>query len=148
MRLNEGTLRAYLDGELSLEERREAQQMLAASAEARAALARLKQDREDFTHLLDDLAPTPEELPSSGRAWQRFQAHSRFQPAQNSDSGMKERLRAMVNKPVLQRYRSAIVAGAVVILAVGSLGFAPVRALAGDFLQLFRVEKMQVVEVD
>ena len=148
MRLNEGKLRAYLDGELSVEEHREVQRLLAASAEARAALARLKRNREDFTSLLDDLTPRPEELPSSSRAWQRFQAHSQFRPAQNSDSVMKERLRAMINKPVLQRYRSAIIAGAVIALAAGSLGFAPVRALAGDFLQLFRVEKMQVVEVD
>jgi len=148
MRLKKETLRAYLDGELSPEAQREAQRLLAASAEARAALAQLKQERDDFTHFLDDLAPAPEALSSSGQAWRRFKEHSEYRPAHDNSSGKTERLRAMVHKPVLQRYRSAIAAAAIVALAVGSLGFAPVRALAGDFLRLFRVESIQVVEVD
>ncbi len=48
----------------------------------------------------------------------------------------------------LVRYRPALIAAGVVLVLGVSMAFAPVRAVANSFLGLFRVQQLQVVEVD
>jgi hypothetical protein len=149
MQLDEGTLGAYLDGELSPPEVVEVQQALADSSEAREILARLQQERSTTTLSMGHLAPSAEDSPAAAAAWQQLQRHPDFGRSQEpTTTGRSEAVEATIKQPLLSRYRTAITATAIVAVTVASLGFAPVRALAGDFLQLFRVEKIQVVEID
>lgn len=48
----------------------------------------------------------------------------------------------------LVRYRPALIAAGVVLVLGVSMAFAPVRAIANSFLGLFRVQQLQVVQVD
>lgn len=71
MRVDEGKLRAYLDGELSPPEREQVEQWLVGSPEAQAVLAQLDQTRERVNQSLAALTPA---APSSAMlALKRFQ---------------------------------------------------------------------------
>lgn len=54
----------------------------------------------------------------------------------------------MLKKAFSRRYRPAWVAVAFVLFFAVAFSFQPVRALAGDFLALFRVQKIEFVEAD
>ncbi|MCL4298442.1 MAG: cellulase family glycosylhydrolase [Anaerolineae bacterium] len=71
MRVDEGKLRAYLDGELAAPEREQVERWLAGSPEAEAMLAQLDQTREQVNLALTTLTPA---APSSAMlALKRFQ---------------------------------------------------------------------------
>lgn len=90
MCIDEGVLRAYLDGEGTVAEREIVEQYLTAWPEGPAALARLRQEREGVHRLLALLTPPAGATSSAGAALKRFQAQlgpgsSRdSRPAQNS----------------------------------------------------------------
>ncbi len=54
----------------------------------------------------------------------------------------------IVEKSFGRRWRGVLVAGLVIMLAVGSLMFTPVRNLASRFLASLRMQKVQAVNVD
>jgi hypothetical protein len=55
--------------------------------------------------------------------------------------------RRMAPKPFSRRYRPAWAAGALVLLIVLTLTIPPIRTLAGDLLQLFRVQRIEFTSV-
>jgi hypothetical protein len=146
MRIDEGILRAYLDQALSDVEMDQVKKQLADSPEAQAMLARLSQDRDDVTPHLDVLAPSPTAQSSTPQAWQRFQADVTGQSSQALDK--QERMNQMSNPSFFKRYQPAIITLAVIAIVAVSLSFAPVRAVAGNLLRVFRVQAVQVVPVD
>jgi len=146
MRIDEGLLRAYLDQALSDEEMAMVKKQLAGSPEAQAMLARLGQGRDDVTSHLDALAPAPAVQLSTPQAWQRFQTSITGQSSQPLDK--KERINQMSNPSFFKRYQPAIITVAVIAIVAVSLSFAPVRAVAGNLLRVFRVQTVQVVPVD
>jgi hypothetical protein len=133
--LEEGQLRAYCDGALAAGERARVEAHLSTcarcAASARAVQARGTRIRE----LLESTAPNHAPLATEA-AWVRYRAHQ------------EKREAAMRHNVFSRRYRSAwIAAGLIVALAV-SFSFAPVRAWANGLLQLFRVQRIQFVEID
>lgn len=146
MRINEGLLHAYLDQALSDAEMDHVKKQLADSPEAQAMLARLSQDRDDVTPHLNALAPSPVAQSSTVQAWQRFQASITGQSNQPLDK--KERINQMSNPSFFKRYQPAIITLVVIAIVAISLSFAPVRAMAGNLLRVFRVQTVQVVPVD
>jgi hypothetical protein len=119
---------------------------LADSPEAQANLARLSQERHDVGPHLDALAPSSVAQSSTPQAWQRFQASITGQSSQPLDK--KERIKKMSNPSFFKRYQPAIITLVVVGIVAISLSFAPVRAVAGNLLRVFRVQTVQVVPVD
>ncbi len=77
MQIDQGKLRAYLDHALSQQELVEVKKQLADSPEARAALARLRQERADFAPHLAALAAPSDKQPDASQAWRHFQAGPR-----------------------------------------------------------------------
>jgi len=148
MRIDEGTLRAYLDQALSPKELAKVNKQLADSPELQAALERLSQERHDVAPYLAMLAPPPANHSDGLQAWQHFQAKiSRSTPA-NQTTNLKERIENMASQPFIKRYQAAIaVLTAVAIIAI-ALSFAPVRAMAGNLLKIFRVQTVTIVPVD
>lgn len=116
MCFDEGKLMAYVDGELTVEERAEVVSHLRECAECAAAVETLTAERAFAADALHTLHPSAEVV-SLGSA-----ARPRRQPAWS-------------------RYAAA--AAAVLVLA--SLAFAPVRSAAAQFLQVFRVQRVQTI---
>lgn len=129
--LTEGELRAALDGELDTNLLRH----LEACTDCQQGLAELKQTHLRVASRLSFLAPGTEPVPSARFAWSRF-----------TDQYLKQKETSMLKKlfafPVV-RY------GAVAVLALALLmAFPTTRALAGELLNLFRVQQVAVLPID
>ena len=148
MRIDEGKLRAYLDQALPPEEAAQVKKQLAGSPEARAVLARLRQERADFAPYLAALAPPPEELSVASQAWRRWQAQITGPSSQFQITDIRERIKTMFNRSFIKRYQPVLAILTVVAIIAISFSFAPVRAVARDFLKIFRVQTIRVVQVD
>lgn len=129
--LTDGELRAALDGELE----REQLGHLTGCPGCRERQQKLKVESGKAAARLVFLATGEDAVPSAEKAWNRFTQ----QTLQEKEIPMFKRLFAM---PVV-RFATA----ATVILAL-VLAFPGTRALAGELLNLFRVQQVAVVPVD
>ena len=132
--LTEGTLRTYRDHELAEAECAQAERHLAACASCRAELAALEARTAQMNARLARLVPGPAEAPRPARA-----ALALFK--------RKEKL-SMFQRLFTKRLRPVWAGLTVIALFAASLSFAPVRAWAGSFLGLFRVQQVTVLPVD
>ena len=129
--LTEGELRASLDGELDDNLLRH----LDACAECQAQLNQLQQAHLRIANRLAFLTPGTEPVPSVRSAWSRFTS----QYLKQKETSM---LRKWFSFPVVR-------AGAVAVLAITLLmAFPTTRALAGQLLNLFRVQQVEVLSID
>ena len=134
--LSEGQLRAHVDGELDVIGR----QHLAACAGCQARLDALAARAGRVNDRLARLAPAADEPELAARpALARFKAYS----AQHT---RKEN--SMLNQLFGRRLRPAWGLAALVAVLAVSLSFPAVRAWAGQFLGLFRVQQITVLPVD
>lgn len=129
--LTDGELRAALDGELGLESLHHIEGCL--DCQARRRQLQAKQLRTE--RLLAFLAPREEVNASPHQAWSRFSQ----QIMQQKEIPMTKRWFSLP----LVRFGSAVLIFLALILA-----FPSTRALAGELLNLFRVQQVQVVPVD
>ncbi len=146
MRISEATLRAYLDKALPDDELDRIEQHLAHSSTARASLARLRQNMAETGKALSLLTPADLHHSSAPHALQRLQAKLAGEPTINLN--WIERMSIMFNKSFLKRHQSAITALALLLVLIIAFSFAPVRAMAGDLLKIFRVQEVKVISVD
>jgi hypothetical protein len=129
--LSDGQLRAALDGEL------EAKQLhhLETCTSCQARQQQLQVKQLEAGHLLAFLNPTEQTAPSAQKAWKRF-----------SRLNMKQKETSMIKRwfsiPLIRFGTAALV------LLMLVLAFPTTRALAGELLNLFRVQNVQVVPVD
>jgi hypothetical protein len=137
MHLKDGELRGYLDGEGSRESRGRVEAHLAGCPACRERQQRLSAAAGDVAGKLAAMAPAPNEaaLPV-GKAQARMCTF------------MAEKEKYAMQNRWLVRYRPALIAAGVVLVLGVSMAFAPVRAIANSFLGLFRVQQLQVVQVD
>lgn len=129
--LTEGELRASLDGELD----EGLLVHLEACAQCQEKLVQLKAAHLGVASRLSFLAPGTEPVPSVHFAWSRF-----------TEQYLKQKETSMLKKwfafPVVR-------AGAIVVLALALLmAFPTTRALAGELLNLFRVQQVVVLPID
>ena len=129
--LTEGDLRASLDGELDEGLLRHVN----GCAECQAHLHQLKQAHLRVASRLTFLAPGMEPIPPVRFAWSRF-----------TDQYLKQKEISMLRKwfsfPVVR-------AGAIAVLTLSLLMAIPTtRALAGELLNLFRVQQVAVLPID
>lgn len=135
MHLDDGQLHAYLDGELA---ERDAGQHLAACLDCQTRLAALEAQTRRVSDRLATLAPLPDDPHLAARP---ALAHFKVQRANQKETPMPNQLFS-------KRFRTAWGVAAVVALVAVSLSFAPVRAWAGQFLGLFRVQQITVLPID
>jgi hypothetical protein len=128
--LTDGELRAALDGEL--EQIRLGH--LETCADCQRRQQQLKVESRQVSGRLAFFRPGEEPVPSAQAAWNRFS-----QKTQDKEISMFKR---WFSFPII-RFGTA----AIVILAL-ILAFPGTRALAGELLNLFRVQQVQVVPVD
>jgi hypothetical protein len=134
MHLNEGQLRAHIDGELGPAEARH----LSECAECRARLAALAGQHTRVAGRLTALAPA-QSAPAAQAALLKFQ--SRYQ-----SQIVKEK--QFMSKKLWPRLRP-VLAGLVVLTAIiAAFTFAPVQQAFSAFLGLFRVQQVAVLPID
>jgi hypothetical protein len=134
MHLNDEELRAYLDGELN-----DAGQHLADCSDCRARLAPLEAQARRVSHRLAALDPQPDDpLLAARPAFARFKAQH-----------AAHRKETVVFKQFFsKRFRPAWVGLTIVAALAVAFSLAPVRAWAGQFLGLFRVQQVTVLPID
>lgn len=154
MHTNEGTLRAYLDGELNERAGAAVAAHLRECAACRLQLESLASRASVTSQHLQALAPRAAELPPPAPvALSRLHAQlsnqqvgpvSRDRPSlRQSDGGLVK----MFKKVFSARYR-AVWAGLAAMVAMALLlTLAPVQAAASQFLGLFRIRKFAVVSI-
>jgi hypothetical protein len=132
--LSDGELRSHLDSELADDQA----QHLAGCAECQSRLAPLAARRATATDRLAAVAPaSTDPALAAGPALARFQ--SRF---------MQPEKVSMFNSLFRKSLRPLWTTLAVVVMLAGALAFEPVRAWAGQFLGLFRVQQVTVLPID
>jgi hypothetical protein len=134
----EGRLLAHIDSELAPSESRDIQAHIDRCAACQAHLKELRGQSERVSSLLDELAPGPFDTPAHQRTLQTL----KLTLDQRRKDSMLEKFRTSKNAQ-----RTAVLI-ATALVVVGLLSLAPVRALASEFLGLFRVERFTVLDVD
>ena len=139
MHLSEGQLRAHFDGQLD----GVGQEHLAACPNCRTRLAAVVSRSEQVQAHLSALAPLPSE------------AHRRQQVAYTQLAARRQRLTVadrkglQMDKLLFSRRARPVWASLMAVAALAfAFSFAPVRAWAGQFLGLFRVEQIAVLPID
>jgi len=152
-RLSEAILRAYLDQALPARELAQVEHDLAQAAAPQAALVRLRRDMEETGQTLSLLTPTDFDRSPALPALKRLQATLATQPRgfiklHWIKLHWLERILAMFSKSFIKRHQSAVTALTLILLLVVTFSFAPIRAMAGDFLKIFRVREVKVIPVN
>lgn len=129
--LTDGELRAALDGELEGEQL----QHLEACTDCQARQRQLQVEQGQIARQLAFLAPADEPIPAAQKVWNRFSQ----QIVIKKETSMFKKWFAF---PVVR-----VGTAAVLILAL-VLAFPGTRALAGELLNLFRVQQVTVIPVD
>ena len=139
MHLSEGEIRAYLDQELNPVQHENVEDHLETCAACQEMVettrVRSQQVEEDFSVLDYNSAEPPL---SAEKARARLTV--RISDSEQKEGNMWDNFKSLLPRP-------AWITLAVIALLVGSLAFAPARAIANTFLGLFRVEQVRVVEI-
>lgn len=134
MHLSESILRTYLDRELSDEEQNSASEHLRQCEACSGQLASLQKNAEHVRSFLS--AAAPDSIPDPRAALKRFQAQKLSEP------------RGFLELFFTSRMRPAFAALGAVALVVVALNLKPVRVWATEFLSMFRVRQIAVVQID
>ncbi len=134
MHISESILRSHLDHELSDEETASTSDHLRQCATCRDQLESLKHNAERVRSLLD--AAAPENIPDPQVALNRFEVRKL-----SAQPGFLGRL-------VGARMRPAFAALGAVALVVVAMNLKPVRVWATEFLSMFRIQQIAVVQID
>lgn len=142
MHINDSHLRAHADGELDQQASRDVQTHLAGCADCRQRLSALQADLSVLDESLELLAPGALDRSRPRDAFIRLnaQVHANNQPL---TGGI---LMKLFN--LSRNWRRATSGLAVVGVLALLMAFAPVRAAASAFLQVFRLERVVILSID
>ncbi|HEY6291096.1 MAG TPA: zf-HC2 domain-containing protein [Terriglobia bacterium] len=140
--IDQGRLRARLDGEIRGRELEEVERHLARCPDCRGELAKMDADAGRVRGALQPLAPSPDEIDlDPGLALARFQAQDAPADHLGIHGGLMGRIFGRRWAPA---WGAAVAAG----LVIAAISFAPVRSRAERLLAMLRVEKVEVVSID
>jgi Putative zinc-finger len=139
MDIDNGMLRARLDGELAASELEQMSQHLASCADCHARFEKLSSDTERTANLLTTLAPNGIDKTNPASAYAQFS--SQFRNAAQPKGRWFNRLFAPGWRPAWG------VAATIVVIAIVS-GINPMRTWAQRVLAMLRVQKIAVVSID
>ncbi len=135
---DEGKLRAFYDGALTAEAHREIERHLATCARCAERAAVVEARGRRVQALIDGLVVESGVEAAKPRLSRRqFETYLR-----------EKKERRMTRNPFSKRYRPAWAALTLVLVIVLTVTVPPIRALAGEFLSLFRVQQVEFVAFD
>jgi len=132
---HEGILQAYLDGELSREQQRELEDHLKICRQCRQSLDELT-NIQNFT--VDKMSNYLDGITDQGHSHE-----TRPKTSYKEVGKMTGGLSGFIKK-----YRRAVAVAAATIALVATFTFPAVRSVAGEFLTIFRMEKVQTISID
>lgn len=148
---DEGSLKTYLDGELSPEQHAAVVAHLAICPTCHERLNELRSLSERFNAVLVD----PAQPPQPHRALQRWYSTvgsgletGVHRAAAPNGATLWRKIMNTIRQIWTGRYRTLVAGATAVVLLLSLLAFPPVRAIADQLLQVFRVEKVMFVPVD
>ncbi|GAB4506214.1 MAG: hypothetical protein Kow00123_03520 [Anaerolineales bacterium] len=143
MHIREGMLRAYLDEQVTPEEKRQVEAHLRACEACRERLQRLEANRDRAAAAMSDLQSTPTaRLPHPSTALARFRQRYGIHEHQEG------RKASMTKQGALRRWRPVWIGLAVLVIASLFVFYPPLRTAASDFLGVFRVRKFVAVPIN
>ncbi|MDH7489688.1 MAG: zf-HC2 domain-containing protein [Anaerolineae bacterium] len=143
MHVREGTLRAYLDKQVTPEEKRQVEEHLRTCAACRERLARLEANRNLAAAAMSELQPTQAtRLPHPSVALARFR--QRYSVHEHQEG----RKASMTRQGALRRWRPVWIGLVVFVIASLFVFYPPLRTAASDFLGVFRVRKFVAVPIN
>lgn len=139
MNCESGSLQGFLDGELKDEKLAELLLHLKSCPECRKNLASLRENQAFTDQRLESYLNSTDSVSNIEQAWLQFtnKQAGKTNIGYNEKGGFK----------LLAKYRIQAVAAVVVLGLAVSLSFSSVRAAAGELLSIFRVEKIQTVDI-
>jgi hypothetical protein len=139
MNCESGSLQGFLDGELKDEKLAELLLHLKSCPECRKNLASLRENQAFTDQRLESYLNSTDSVSNIEQAWLQFKNKQagKTNIGYNEKGGFK----------LLAKYRIQAVAAVVVLGLAVSLSFSSVRAAAGELLSIFRVEKIQTVDI-
>lgn len=142
-----GSLQAFLDHEVTNSQREEITEHLAVCAVCREILGELAKNQQFTDELvLNYLASL--ENPNPSEVWKHL-----HKTILQVDPFFDNRTNRSINHAskgvfnMIKKYRGVAVAATVAVAVTVSLSFAPVRAIASEFLNVFRVNNFQTVSI-
>lgn len=141
MHLSDGEIRALLDRELDPERTAQVQAHLSTCSRCQAQKQALFARSQRIDHHLATLETQDQPHLSVGAARLRLSRRAEIELEEKENLPMWRKYFSRLSRP-------AWVGLAIVALLAISMAFAPVRAIAGSFLGLFRVQSIAVVQVD
>jgi hypothetical protein len=133
MHLTEPQLQTYCDGEMPPLEQERLAAHLHTCPDCRTTLERIEARSQRAEALLAALDPTPADIRASNRAYARLQHKLQKEPP-------------MFQKLFSPKLRPVLATGLIVAFFAIALTIPSIRAVAVDFLGLFRVQKIEVIE--
>ncbi|MCU0484521.1 MAG: zf-HC2 domain-containing protein [Anaerolineales bacterium] len=134
--LSEGTFQAYLDDQLSASERQQVEAHL-------SVCARCTEDLQAWRGLMTETQHQLDVLSAEVKPLALLQARAHYQ----AYASQKEMETKGMKQNIFTRYRTLWTAATLVLILAVALAFPPVRAIANNFLGLFRVQEVSVFEV-
>lgn len=141
---NTGSLQAYLDGEITGNEKNGMEEHLLNCKSCREQLELLRENQVFASGMLAGyMSSLGRGEIDTGAAWNRFKGEYKIrQEAKKYNGDNKKGVLTM-----LSRYRVAATAAALVLALAFSFSFGAVRTAASELLTIFRVEKVQTVSI-
>lgn len=136
--LSDGMLAGYRDDHLPEDERRAVENHVRMCRACQERLNRLVADGDHVSRLLGALGPGVLDRSDSDRALVELRINIKG----------RQKIPMLQKIKTDKRYQRALAGIFALLVLVGLFSLAPVRALASDFLSLFRVQKFVVVDVD
>ncbi|MGC7845848.1 anti-sigma factor family protein [Desulforudis sp. 1088] len=138
MCFEEGKLRAYLDGEVPPWEAKAVASHLELCSACRMAVEELKANESFVNEVLDGcLAEAGVQRRHLAASWARMAAQNETLPA-HLGKGVRQ---------VMTRFKTAAIVAATVLALALPFSYAPVRSFAAELLTIFRVERIQVIDI-
>jgi hypothetical protein len=141
---NTGSLQAYLDGEITENEKSKMEEHLLTCSQCCEKFEQLKENQVFASGMLAGyMSSLGRGEVDTGAAWNRFKGEYKLrQKAKKYKGYTKEGVLTM-----LSRYRVAATAAVMVLALAFSFSFGAVRTAASELLTIFRVEKVQTISI-
>lgn len=139
----DGQLRAMLDGEINAVERERIQAHMGQCNRCAHQIKRLQTQNDQVSAWLSHIDPPSARPPVSAQV-----ARKQFDTYLCGELNRKKKETTMFKTLFAKRYRPAWAALAIVLAISLAFSFAPVRTLAANLLALFRVQKIEFVQVN
>lgn len=134
---DQGHIQSYIDGELSKAEMEETREHLGACEECRRLYRDLLYTDALVRNSMKGLLAADRERFDAELAWQKLKL--------SAIEREKQKKKGVVFK--VMRYKKMFTAAAAALALVGLFSFTPVRTMAGEFLTIFRMEKVKAIAI-